>query len=322
MQYYECNIPKSVSNIVAGVDEAGRGPLAGPVMAAAVILPENNEIDGLRDSKKLSPKQREVLFGKIKNKAISIGIGQSSVKRIDQMNIRNATFMAMQRALGHLTIKPNSALIDGESLPNQIIPNVGIVRGDDKVDAIKAASIVAKVTRDNLMVRYSKIFPEYGLDKHKGYGTSMHMEALRKYKATPIHRRSFRPVRDNFPTLTWLERKDRIKWLGKKFAALYLMDNGVVIESLNEYLPPYGEIDIIGIENGDWIFAVVRSRINDVRVSNLQLKQFEIEKIKISVEDHLSQYDAPHNYRVDHIEVSFGKKKPIVQHYKGVQFEL
>ena len=100
------------------------------------------------------------------------------------------------------------------------------------------------------------------------------------------------------------------------------MDNGVVIESLNEYLPPYGEIDIIGIENGDWIFAVVRSRINDVRVSNLQLKQFEIEKIKISVEDHLSQYEGPHNYRVDHIEVSFGKKKPIVQHYKGVQFEL
>ena len=185
MQYYEYNFPKSVSNIVAGVDEAGRGPLAGPVMAAAVILPENNEIDGLRDSKKLSPKQREVLFGKITNKAISIGIGQSSVKRIDQMNIRNATFMAMQRALGHLTIKPNSALIDGESLPNQIIPNVGIVRGDDKVDAIKAASIVAKVTRDNLMVRYAKIFPEYGLDKHKGYGTSMHMEALRKYKATP-----------------------------------------------------------------------------------------------------------------------------------------
>ncbi|GIT32444.1 MAG: hypothetical protein Ct9H300mP2_5230 [Candidatus Neomarinimicrobiota bacterium] len=226
--------------------------------------------------------------------------------------------MAMQRALGHLTIKPNSALIDGESLPNQIIPNVGIVRGDDKGDAIKAASIVAKVTRDNLRVKYSKIFPEYGLDKHKGYGTSMHMEALRKYKATPIHRRSFRPVRDNFPTLTWLERKNRIKWLGKKFAALYLMDNGVVIESLNEYLPPYGEIDIIGIENGDWIFAVVRSRINSVRVSNLQLKQFEVEKIKISVEDHLSQYDGPHNYRVDHIEVSFGKKKPIVQHYKGV----
>ena len=311
-----------MSSIVAGVDEAGRGPLAGPVVAAAVILPENNEIDGLRDSKKLSPKQRGVLFGKIKNNAISIGIGQSSVKRIDEMNIRNATFMAMQRALGHLTIKPNSAMIDGESLPNQIIPNVGIIRGDDTVDSIKAASIVAKVTRDNLMIRYSKIFPEYGLDKHKGYGTAMHMEALRKYKATPIHRRSFKPDRDNFPTLTWLDRKNRIKWLGKKIAALYLMDMGIVIESLNEYLLPYGEIDIIGIENGDWICAVVRSRVNSVRVTNSQLKQFEVEKIKISIEDYLSQYAGPHNYRVDHIEVSFGKKKPIVQHYKGVQFEL
>ena len=311
-----------MSSIVAGVDEAGRGPLAGPVVAAAVILPENNEIDGLRDSKKLSPKQQEVLFGKIKNNAISIGIGQSSVKRIDEMNIRNATFMAMQRALGHLTIKPNNAMIDGESLPNQIIPNVGIIRGDDTVDSIKAASIVAKVTRDNLMIRYSKIFPEYGLDKHKGYGTAMHMEALRKYKATPIHRRSFKPVRDNFPTLTWLDRKNRIKWLGKKIAALYLMDMGIVIESLNEYLLPYGEIDIIGIENGDWIFSVVRSRVNSVRVTNSQLKQFEVEKIKITIEDYLSQYSGPHNYRVDHIEVSFGKKKPIVQHYKGVQFEL
>ena len=304
------------------MDEAGRGPLAGPVVAAAVILPENNEIDGLRDSKKLSPKQREVLFRKIKNNAISIGIGQSSVKRIDEMNIRNATFMAMQRALGHLTIKPNSAMIDGESLPNQIIPNVGIIRGDDTVDSIKAASIVAKVTRDNLMIRYSKIFPEYGLDKHKGYGTAMHMEALRKYKATPIHRRSFKPVRDNFPTLTWLDRKNRIKWLGKKIAALYLMDMGIVIESLNEYLLPFGEIDIIGIENGDWIFSIVRSRVNSVKVTNSQLKQFEVEKIKISIEDYLSQYSGPHNYRVDHIEVSFGKKKPIVQHYKGVQFEL
>ena len=311
-----------MSSIVAGVDEAGRGPLAGPVVAAAVILPENNEIDGLRDSKKLSPKQREVLFGKIKNNAISIGIGQSSVKRIDEMNIRNATFMAMQRALGHLTIKPNSAMIDGESLPNQIIPNVGIIRGDDTVDSIKAASIVAKVTRDNLMIRYSKIFPEYGLDKHKGYGTAMHMEALRKYKATPIHRRSFKPVRDNFPTLTWLDRKNRIKWLGKKIAALYLMDMGIVIECLNEYLLPYGEIDIIGIENGDWIFSIVRSRVNSVRVTNSQLKQFEVEKIKISIEDYLSKYSGPHNYRVDHIEVSFGKKKPIVQHYKGVKFEL
>ena len=311
-----------MSSIVAGVDEAGRGPLAGPVVAAAVILPENNEIDGLRDSKKLSPKQREVLFGKIKNNAISIGIGQSSVKRIDEMNIRNATFMAMQRALGHLTIKPNSAMIDGESLPNQIIPNVGIIRGDDTVDSIKAASIVAKVTRDNLMIKYSKIFPEYGLDKHKGYGTTRHMEALKEYKATPIHRRSFKPVRDNFPTLTWLDRKNRIKWLGKKIAALYLMDMGIVIESLNEYLLPYGEIDIIGIENGDWIFSIVRSRVNSVRVTNSQLKQFEVEKIKISIEDYLSQYSGPHNYRVDHIEVSFGKKKPIVQHYKGVQFEL
>ena len=311
-----------MSNIVAGVDEAGRGPLAGPVVAAAVILPENNKIDGLRDSKKLSAKQREVLFGQIKNNAISIGIGQSSVKRIVEMNIRNASFLAMQRALGNLTITPKSALIDGESLPNQIIPNLGIIKGDDKVDSIKAASIIAKVTRDNLMIRYSKIFPEYGIDKHKGYGTTMHMEALRKYKATPIHRRSFKPVRDNFPTLTWLKRKNRINWLGKKFAALYLMDSGILIESLNENLQPNVNIDIIGIKNNNWIFAIVNSDVNGVTVKNTQLKQYSVEKMKIAVESHLSQYNGPRNYLVNHINVSFGKKNPIIKHYKGVKFKL
>ena len=308
-------------DIIAGVDEAGRGPLAGPVVAAAVILPEIHGIEGLRDSKKLSPKQREILFGKIKNKASSIGIGQSSVKRIDEINIRNATFMAMERALSYLTIKPNSALIDGETLPDQTIPNTGIIGGDDKVDSIKAASIVAKVYRDNLMIKYSKIFPEYGLDKHKGYGTTRHMEALKEYKATPIHRRSFRPVRDNFPTLTWLDHKNRVGWLGEKIAALYLMDRDIIIEGLNQYFPPYGEIDIIGIKKGIWIFAEVKSHLNGVVRSNSQLKQFDVGKIKVSAKNYLKGYDGFHNFQIDYIKVSFGKNGPIVQHYRDVQFE-
>ena len=142
---------------IAGVDEAGRGPLAGPVVAAAVILDDNHGITGLRDSKKLSQKKRELLYDAIFEKAASIGIGKVDVKTIDRINIREATFKAMQIALGRLSIKPAKALIDGYALNNQVIPNEGVIGGDDLVDSIKAASIIAKVTRDRLMMELSLI---------------------------------------------------------------------------------------------------------------------------------------------------------------------
>ena len=143
--------------IIAGVDEAGRGPLAGPVVASAVILPKDHTIEGLRDSKKLTPKKRSLLYDIIQKEAISIGVGIIGCKEIDKINILQATFKAMQIALGHLSQKPTKALIDGTPLPNQVIPNEGIVGGDDLVDEIKAASIIAKVTRDNLMKEYAII---------------------------------------------------------------------------------------------------------------------------------------------------------------------
>jgi ribonuclease HII len=145
--------------LIAGVDEAGRGPLAGPVAAAAVILPEDHSIAGLNDSKKLSPKKREMLYDQIMNQALAVGIGTVDEKTIDHVNILNGTYKAMRMALGDLDVQPDHALIDGFPLPDQIIPNKGIIKGDEKIEVIQAASIIAKVTRDRIMDKYDVIFP-------------------------------------------------------------------------------------------------------------------------------------------------------------------
>ena len=210
--------------LIAGVDEVGRGPLAGPVMAAAVILPENHTILGLKDSKKLTEKKRISLFKKIKKQALSIGIGYVDERIIDEINIRKASFKAMELALVNLHIKPNRALIDGFTLENQFIPNEGIIGGDDIIDCIKAASIIAKVTRDNLMNQYDLIFNEYKFKNNKGYGTLFHKNALLKFKASPIHRKTFKPVFNYLPTFKWLIDSNRINWMGNRLAGLYLLN--------------------------------------------------------------------------------------------------
>ena len=180
--------------IIAGVDEAGRGALAGPVVASAVILPEEYDLDGLNDSKKVSPPKREVLFDKITSQAISIGVGIVPAIEIDRINILESTYKAMKMSLGKLNPVPEEALIDGFPLNTQIIPNRGIIRGDETIDVIKAASIIAKVTRDKIMVEYDLQYPSYGFKNHKGYGTKEHMEMLQLYKPCDIHRKTFKPV--------------------------------------------------------------------------------------------------------------------------------
>ncbi|MFQ6676385.1 MAG: ribonuclease HII, partial [Fidelibacterota bacterium] len=155
-------------NLVAGVDEAGRGPIAGPVVAAAVILPEDLTIPGVRDSKQLSENRRETLYEDILRQAVAVGTGVVHEQAIDSTNILAATFRAMRMALGRLRPRPSEAIIDGRSLPDQVVPNRGVVRGDETVHAVSAASIVAKVTRDRIMRTYHTVFPEYGFDRHKG----------------------------------------------------------------------------------------------------------------------------------------------------------
>ncbi len=177
--------------IICGVDEAGRGPLAGPVCAAAVILPPNAEIPGLNDSKKLSDKRRRELYPVIMEKAVAYGIGYADHKEIDEINILQATFLAMERALAQLSVKPELALIDGNREKDFGIPVKTVVHGDSLSASIAAASILAKVTRDDLMLKMAEEYPQYGFEIHKGYGTKAHYQALSEHGPCSIHRMSF-----------------------------------------------------------------------------------------------------------------------------------
>ncbi|MBB2483946.1 ribonuclease HII [Mitsuaria sp. WAJ17] len=181
--------------LTAGVDEAGRGPLAGPVVAAAVILDDEHPIAGLADSKVLSEKRREQLFDEIRAKALCCCIAEASVEEIDELNILQATMLAMRRAVEGLRLKPAKVLVDGNRLPTLKIPAEAIVKGDAKVKAISAASILAKVHRDRLCRQWHASHPEYGFAGHKGYPTAEHLQALREHGLTPWHRRSFGPVK-------------------------------------------------------------------------------------------------------------------------------
>lgn len=182
------------NHLIAGVDEAGRGPLAGHVAAAAVILDPNKPIEGIADSKKLSPKRREELAALIKSNCIAWAIGRAEVWEIDEINIFQATLLAMQRAIESLPTKPNQVLIDGTHCPKITGYDMqAIVDGDNLIKEISAASIIAKTMRDKEMLEYDKLYPEYGFARHKGYGTKEHFAAIKKYGITKIHRKSFRP---------------------------------------------------------------------------------------------------------------------------------
>ena len=183
-QYEDCKF-------ICGIDEAGRGPLAGPVVAGAVILPADCEILYLNDSKKLSAAKREQLYDEIMEKAIAVGVGMASPARIDEINILQATYEAMRTAVSELGVEPDILLNDAVTIPEITIPQVPIIKGDAKSVSIAAASIIAKVTRDRLMVQYEEVLPGYGFAKHKGYGSKEHIEAIRRLGPTPIHRRTF-----------------------------------------------------------------------------------------------------------------------------------
>lgn len=176
---------------ICGVDEAGRGPLAGPVCAAAVILPDNTVIDGVNDSKKLSEKKREALFSVIKETALSYSIAYASVEEIEELNILNATMLAMKRAVEGLDVPADYAMIDGNKAPKLKIESECIIKGDAKSISVACASILAKVSRDHLLYEYAKEYPQYHFDKHKGYGTKAHTEAIKEYGPCPYHRMSF-----------------------------------------------------------------------------------------------------------------------------------
>ena len=184
--------------IICGVDEAGRGPLAGPVYAAAVILPKGHIVEGVNDSKKLSEKKREMLFEKIISECVCYSVGTASEQEIDEINILQATFLAMKRAVNGLSVKPDIALIDGNKKPGLDIVEWDIIKGDSKSANIAAASIIAKVSRDRYMLEMAEKYPQYQFERHKGYGTKLHYEMIKKYGISPIHRKTFlKKILDN-----------------------------------------------------------------------------------------------------------------------------
>ena len=214
------------NKLICGIDEVGRGPLAGPVVSAAVILPEGHNIEGLRDSKKLSQKKRKELFEEITYIA-DIGVGIVSSKEIDRINILQATYVSMKKAYYQLKKVPDKILVDGFAIPSKRIKSEGIIKGDEKVQEISAASIVAKVIRDEFMILVDPVFPKFEFYKNKGYGTKLHLEALKKYRPSLIHRISFAPVKNNLPDETALNSVKYKDMLIKQKKTLKNIDNDI-----------------------------------------------------------------------------------------------
>ena len=229
--------------LVGGIDEAGRGPLAGPVVAACVLFKKDVNIKGINDSKKLSEKKRNLLFDEILIKSLSVGIGIVHENKIDEINILQATYLAMKKSIGELKILPEQILIDG---PNSSIKQFNvehIINGDNKSLSIAAASIIAKVSRDRMMIEYDKIYPSYDFKQNKGYGTKYHLKAIKLNKISPIHRKSFRVVKENMPSYRYVEKKYGFDILSKQIVAseyikqnYSIIDQNIIFKEIDDFI--------------------------------------------------------------------------------------
>ncbi len=304
----------NTNNIIAGVDEAGRGPLAGPVVAAAVILPKNHSIEGLIDSKKLTAKKREKLYKEITN-ICDYGIGIVSHRTIDKINVLQATFKAMRVAILNLKQKPDNTLIDGYGLPDQVIRNEGVIGGDNLIECISAASIIAKVTRDELMLKIDDIFPEYGFAKHKGYGTKAHMENLNIYKACPIHRKTFSPVKKNIPKMEWLISKDKLNKLAVQLVSLHYLNKNYTIVHINFNLNEKMPIDIVLKKDEINVFVKVILLLKNTNRMNIEnLTTDELKNMKYEASKFNQESDSSLESKFE-IATIFLQKNPIIDIY-------
>ena len=304
----------NTNNIIAGVDEAGRGPLAGPVVAAAVILPKNHSIEGLIDSKKLTAKKREKLYKEITN-ICDYGIGIVSHRTIDKINVLQATFKAMRVAILNLKQKPDNTLIDGYGLPDQVIKNEGVIGGDNLIECISAASIIAKVTRDELMLKIDDIFPEYGFAKHKGYGTKAHMANLNIYKACPIHRKTFSPVKKNIPKMEWLIANDKLNKLAVQLVSLHYLNKNYTIVHINFNLNEKMPIDIVLKKDEINVFVKVILLMKNTNRMNIEnLTTDELKNMKYEASKFNQESDSTLESKFE-IATIFLQKNPIIDIY-------
>ncbi len=263
--YLEKDLWQKGLQFVAGIDEAGRGPLAGPVVAAAVVFDQSSEIiQDVRDSKMISARKREQLYEKITANARAVGIGSVSPEEIDRINILRATHKAMRQAIGRLKLKIDHILVDGRGLPDKIYPQTAIIGGDRSCYSIAAASIIAKVFRDRIMVTMDQVFPGYGFAKHKGYGTAEHLKAVQKLKPCLIHRKSFSGVREHVVDIQNVANNRYLGKYGEDLAAYYLYNNGFTIIQRNFHAGAYGEIDIIATKDDVLSFVEVKTQRHQV----------------------------------------------------------
>ena len=301
---------------IAGVDEAGRGPLAGPVVAASVIFKPYEKFEEIKDSKKISEKKRTKLYDLIFEKALSVGIGIVHEDEIDKMNILQATFLAMNKSIGNLSINPEQILVDGPYSNIKLYPTDHIIKGDNKSQSIAAASIIAKVTRDLIMKEYDKIYPEYKFSNHKGYGTKFHIEQIVNNKSCPVHRKSFKIAKENLPNFNYFKTDSGgFDLLGAKIIAsnyikrLYtilesnlLLDNNQVIDYLflDKSKDKLKFVKIISIYNEDL------DKINIYKSSSNEYIEF--------INKYINKNNLSYSFTFDVISIEFIKsKKPIIK---------
>ena len=318
LHYEEKYWSRGIEN-VAGIDEAGRGPLAGPVIASAVILPHDVNLLEVTDSKKLSEKKRERLFDEIISTAVAVGIGIVHEKEIDKINILQATYKAMQISVGQLAVKPKILLVDGRRADIKHFDQESIIKGDSKSLSIAAASIIAKVTRDRMMINYDKVFPQYGFAGHKGYGSQKHIETIKTHFATPIHRQSFKPIPDYLPTLKYYKKNRLVGTLGEQLVACSLIKDGCEIFEMNYNVPKIGKVDIISKNNDIVVFTKVKTQTkghgwNEPRT---QIDEYKSERIMNAAHHYIDQNELDVEIRFDVAEVILGDGKPKINIIKN-----
>ena len=297
---YEDGYRRKGYDRICGIDEAGRGPLCGPVCAAAVILPEGCEIEGLNDSKKLSEKKREALYDVICETAVAYGIATASAAEIDEINILQATFLAMRRAVEALGVQPDLALIDGNRKPGLACDEVTIVKGDAKCMSIAAASVLAKVTRDRYMREMDKLYPQYCFAQHKGYGTKLHYEKIEQYGVCDLHRRTFLKKilePENQPARAQTGQR------GEDLAAAFYEKHGFSVTKRN-YCAHCGEIDLIAENDDTLVFAEVKTRTPSSHGTAREAVDIpKQQKIVRTAQCYLQEHETQKQPRFDVIEV-------------------